>query len=31
MIFIPVDITLLDVAKGSLWLIGVPSAYLGKH
>ncbi len=31
MISIPVNITLLDVVEGSLWLIGVPSAYLGKH
>ncbi len=31
MISIPIDITLLDVVEGSLWLIGVPSAYLGKH
>jgi hypothetical protein len=31
MIAFPVNITLLDVVKGSLWLIDVPSAYLGKH
>jgi hypothetical protein len=31
MISIPVNITLLDVVEGSLWLIGVPSAYLGKQ
>jgi hypothetical protein len=31
MIAFPISITLLDVAEDSLWLIGVPSAYLDKH
>ncbi len=29
--YILVNITLLDVVKGSLWLIGILSAYRGKH
>jgi hypothetical protein len=31
MISIPINITLLDVVEGSLWMIGVPSAYLSEH